>query len=153
MLKFSFLYVYFLSCMMKNRNRKNRFLVTELCPVSVRSGKWRKYWRKVQISTEVSKIQALYYWKSNPCWQPVLKRKWLKNICCYLLARAFVTLLIRKGTVFTSFFMCQLFFQFYLNLCRTSEDRDDLKRITLEPSEDATLVSIFILCFLIWAEI
>ncbi|XP_047472224.1 equilibrative nucleoside transporter 4-like [Penaeus chinensis] len=34
------------------------------------------------------------------------------------------------------------FIQFYLNLCRTSEDRDDLKRITLEPSEDATLVDI-----------
>ncbi|XP_069956500.1 equilibrative nucleoside transporter 4 [Cherax quadricarinatus] len=34
------------------------------------------------------------------------------------------------------------FIQFYLNLCRTSEDTDDLKRITLEPSEDAILVDV-----------
>ncbi|XP_068246521.1 equilibrative nucleoside transporter 4 [Palaemon carinicauda] len=34
------------------------------------------------------------------------------------------------------------FIQFYLNLCRTSEDRDDLKRITLEPSEDNILVDV-----------
>ncbi|KAG7157014.1 Equilibrative nucleoside transporter 4-like [Homarus americanus] len=34
------------------------------------------------------------------------------------------------------------FIQFYLNLCRTTEDTDDLKRITLEPSEDAILVDV-----------
>ncbi|XP_045624601.1 equilibrative nucleoside transporter 4 [Procambarus clarkii] len=34
------------------------------------------------------------------------------------------------------------FIQFYLNLCQTNEDRDDLKRITLEPSEEAILVDV-----------
>ncbi|KAK3891418.1 hypothetical protein Pcinc_004717 [Petrolisthes cinctipes] len=34
------------------------------------------------------------------------------------------------------------FIQFYLNLCRTSENTDDLKRITLQPSEDANLVDL-----------
>ncbi|XP_071550430.1 equilibrative nucleoside transporter 4 [Panulirus ornatus] len=34
------------------------------------------------------------------------------------------------------------FIQFYLNLCRTNEDTDDLKRITLEPSEDVILVDV-----------